>query len=88
MAGFLSGVFDPGGSSAQSAEQSIGADVEQALDYEETVGVSHAESVSFETPDGTTHSFSNSQDVSVTVGIDAILGAAADVAGGSTSEEF
>lgn len=90
MAGFLTGVFDTANveGGERSSEQSLGTEVEEAFAFEETVGVGHSESVSVETPDGTEHTWSNSQDVTLTVGLDATLGATAEATGGTVNEEF
>ena len=90
MAGFLTGVFDTANvqGGERSSEQSLGAEVEEAFAYEQTVGVGHSQSVSFETPDGAEHTWSNSQDVTLTVGLDATLGATAEATGGAQSEDL
>ena len=91
MAGILSGVFDSAnvqGGDSYGQNQDYSAEVEDALAFEETITVGHSESVGYETADGTTHTWSNSQELSLTVGLDATLGAAADVSQGSMTEDF
>jgi DUF1009 family protein len=87
MAGFLSNVFADDRSDMEQSQGSVAAEIGQALDVEQTAAVSHSETVSYETADGTTHSWSNSQDVTLTVGLDATLGLAAEVTGGTISDE-
>jgi hypothetical protein len=89
MAGFFSNMFDSaadGGSEAYEQSQEIA--VEEAFEFEETVSVGHSESVTYESADGSSHTWSNSQDVTLTVGLDATVGAAAEASQGvATSDD-
>ena len=80
MSGFLTGVFDDGSHSADNA-QHVGAQDEAGIDQSFTV--TDAESLQFEDMNGTTHSYSNSQDVTVDVGTHAMLAVAVDTAQGA-----
>lgn len=88
MAGLLSNVFDGGDTGSQQGDASLAAEVEQVLDIEQEITISHTETVSWQSADGTTHSFTNSQDVTLTVGLDATLGAAADLTGAGEDASY
>ena len=76
MAGFLSGIFDTANGQTPGAE-----------DYQQAQEIEAQEEVEFEDADGTEHSFSNSQDVTVTIDTHATLGVAADAAQGAMTDD-
>lgn len=81
MAGFLTGVFDDGGSqSAGNDQQVAGGD---SFDADPSLTVSDSEEFGFEDMNGTEHSYSNSQEVTVNTDTHAMLGVAADLSQGA-----
>jgi hypothetical protein len=90
MAGFLSGIFDTANGQTPGAEdyqqvQDIEAQEEAEFEEEFTVGTDL--DAEFEDADGTEHSFSNSQDVTVTIDTHATLGVAADASQGAMTDD-
>lgn len=84
MPGFLSNVFDvTDDDQSASNSQSLGVTDEVGID--ESYTVEGSQSASFTDADGTTHSYSNSQELTVDVNTHATIGVAADTAQDVTS---
>jgi hypothetical protein len=88
MPGFLTGVFDggDGGETTTSNSQSLALDEALAIEPSITVGTEY--DVTFTDAEGTTHNYSGSNELTVTVGVEATLGLAADVTESVTTADF
>lgn len=80
MPGFLSSVFEDGGSQSAGNAQSVS--VADQFDVDESFTVGGSQSIGFTDMNGTDHEFSNSQEITVDVSADALVGAGADTSQG------
>ena len=90
MAGLFSDMFDtanvrtPG---REEYEQTQEIEAQEEAEFEEEFTVETDFDAEFEDADGTEHSFSNSQDVTVTIDTHATLGVAAEASQGAMTDD-